>query len=65
MIGRILLLFLFVVIGFGLGPTLTIASINEVAGREVIRFTVWSWAAVLWLLIVAGSIAQRARPEKK
>ena len=51
----IIALILLAIILVGIGPILTIISLNAVFGLTI-GITIWNWLAVLWLsMLVAGS----------
>lgn len=51
----IIALILLAIILIGIGPVLTIISLNAVFGLTI-GITIWNWLAVLWLsMLVAGS----------
>ena len=51
----IIALIILVIILIGIGPVLTIISLNAVFGLTI-GVTIWNWLAVLWLsMLVAGS----------
>ena len=51
----IIALIILVIILIGIGPVLTILSLNAVFGLTI-GVTIWNWLAVLWLsMLVAGS----------
>ena len=51
----IISLILLAIILIGIGPVLTIISLNAVFGLAI-GITIWNWLAVLWLsMLVAGS----------
>lgn len=51
----IIALIILAIILIGIGPVLTIISLNAVFGLTI-GVTIWNWLAVLWLsMLVAGS----------
>ena len=51
----IIALIILTIILIGIGPVLTILSLNAVFGLTI-GVTIWNWLAVLWLsMLVAGS----------
>jgi len=51
----IIALILLAIFLIGIGPVLTIISLNAVFGLAI-GITIWNWLAVLWLtMLVAGS----------
>ena len=51
----IIALIILVIILIGIGPVLTIISLNAVFGLTI-GVTIWNWLAILWLsMLVAGS----------
>ena len=51
----IITLIILAIILIGIGPVLTIISLNAVFGLTI-GVTIWNWLAVLWLsMLVAGS----------
>ena len=51
----IIALIILAIIIIGIGPVLTIISLNAVFGLTI-GITIWNWLAVLWLsMLVAGS----------
>lgn len=51
----IIALIILVISLIGIGPVLTIISLNAVFGLTI-GITIWNWLAVLWLsMLVAGS----------
>lgn len=51
----IIALIILAIILIGIGPVLTIISLNAVFGLTI-GITIWNWLAVLWLsMLVAGS----------
>jgi len=51
----IIALILLAIILIGIGPVLTIISLNAVFGLTI-GITIWNWLAILWLsMLVAGS----------
>jgi len=51
----IIALILLAIILIGIGPVLTIISLNAIFGLTI-GITIWNWLAVLWLsMLVAGS----------
>ena len=54
----IIALIILTIILIGIGPVLTILSLNAVFGLTI-GVTIWNWLAVLWLsMLVAGSKLQ-------
>ena len=51
----IIALIILAIILIGIGPVLTIISLNAVFGLSI-GITIWNWLAILWLsMLVAGS----------
>lgn len=51
----IIALIILAIILIGIGPVLTIISLNAVFGLTI-GVTIWNWLAILWLsMLVAGS----------
>lgn len=64
-IGVIILVIIGLIVLCGIGPLLTIASLNTLFGLNI-AYTIWTWLSVAWMqFITFGSLGMAIRSLKK